>query len=322
MKLLVTGGCGFIGSNFVRFALDRDPEIQVLNVDCLTYAGSLDNLDGIDARRHQHAKVDIADKSQITDLVLSYSPDYIINFAAESHVDRSIEDSESFARTNFLGVNNLLNASLKLPKSFAKFVQVSTDEVYGSLGVEGRFTEESPVKPNNPYSASKAAADLLVWTFVNTHGLPCVVTRCSNNYGPYQHPEKLIPLFISNLMEDKCVPIKGKGLNVRDWIYVEDHCRGVFCAMMNGKSGAVYNFGGDSELTNLEVTRKLLAILGKPESLISYCADRPGHDYRYAIDYSLARRELGWAPTVSFEDGLVRTVAWYRANPNWLLSRR
>jgi len=252
----------------------------------------------------------------VNQVVADTRPDAIINFAAESHVDRSILDSGPFIQTNIVGTQVLLDAARK--HEIARFVQVSTDEVYGSLGPEGLFTEETPLAPNSPYSASKTAADLLVRAYHHTYGFPAITTRCSNNYGPYQFPEKLVPLFISNALADQPLPVYGKGENVRDWIHVSDHCRGIEAAWRHGKSGEVYNFGGKCELQNIEFTRRLLAVLGKPESLIKYVADRPGHDLRYAIDCSKAERELGWTPQVTFEEGLQSTVDWYRDHADWV----
>jgi len=239
---------------------------------------------------------------------------------AETHVDRSIHDSSPFLRTNVIGTQTLLDCCRQ--HQVARYVQVSTDEVYGSLGDSGKFTEETPLAPNSPYSASKAGADLLVRSYCQTYGFPAVITRCSNNYGPFQFPEKLIPLFITNAMRDQSLPVYGTGLNVRDWIHVRDHCRGISLAWRNGRTGEVYNFGGDSELTNLELTNRLLDVLQKPRSLVKFVPDRPGHDHRYAIDNSKARRELGWAPQVTFEEGLKETIAWYLANPEWIANVR
>jgi dTDP-glucose 4,6-dehydratase len=314
--LFVTGGCGFIGSNFIRHLLTSDPAVRVINFDALTYAGNLANLaDVADDSRYKFIKGDITDRAAVLK-ALGDRIDAVINFAAESHVDRSILDSGPFVRTNVLGTQVLLDAARE--KKVPRFVQVSTDEVYGTLGPTGLFSESTPLAPNSPYSASKAAADLLVRAYHHTFGMDAVVTRCSNNYGPYQFPEKIIPLFITNLMSDQPVPVYGDGMQVRDWIHVLDHCRGVELAWRNGKAGEVYNFGGRCEMPNLHLTQKLLELLGKPRSLIKYVQDRPGHDRRYAIDCSKAERELGWSPRVTFEQGLKETIDWYRANQPWI----
>ncbi len=318
MRLLVTGGCGFIGSNFIRYFLKTYPEASIINVDKLTYAGNPENLSDLASTpRYHFIRGDIADAALIEELVQK-GVEAIINFAAESHVDRSIEDPNAFMRTNIFGTFTLLEAVRKVfPKQKIRFLHISTDEVYGSLGETGAFTEETPLAPNSPYSASKAAADLMVRAYFHTYGLPVLTTRCSNNYGPYQFPEKLIPLMVSNAMEDKELPIYGDGLNIRDWIYVEDHCRALDKVLRMGKEGEVYNIGGDSERTNLYVAKSILNRLGKPHSLIRYVADRPGHDRRYAIDFSKIKRELGWTPTVSFEEGLDRTIHWYQTHREW-----
>ena len=313
--LFVTGGCGFIGSNFVRHLLATDPAVRVINFDALTYAGNLANLADIaNDPRYTFVKGDITDRTVVLNAIKDV--DAVINFAAESHVDRSILDSGPFVRTNVTGTQTLLDAARE--KRVPRFVQVSTDEVYGTLGPTALFTEQTPLAPNSPYSASKAAADLLVRAYHHTFGIDVVVTRCSNNYGPYQFPEKLIPLFITNLMNDQPVPVYGDGMQVRDWIHVLDHARGVEASWRKGKAGEVYNFGGRCEMPNLHLTNKLLELLGKPKSLIKYVQDRPGHDRRYAIDCSKAERELGWSPQVKFEDGLRETIDWYRANQSWI----
>lgn len=315
--LLVTGGCGFIGSNFVRWQLQNYSDVSVINVDKLTYAGNLENLSDIDGdSRYQFEKGDICDREFIERVLGSADVDAVVNFAAESHVDRSILDSGPFVQTNIVGTQVLLDASRQAGVS--RFLQVSTDEVYGSLGKDGYFTEETPLAPNSPYSASKTAADLLVRSYFHTHEFPVITTRCSNNYGPYQFPEKLIPLFISNALAGESLPVYGKGDNVRDWIYVVDHCRGIDVALRNGKPGEVYNFGGNSELQNIDLTKKLLSALDKPESLIRYVEDRAGHDFRYAIDTSKVEHELGWKPDVDFETGLKSTIDWYLANTEWV----
>jgi dTDP-glucose 4,6-dehydratase len=314
--VLVTGGAGFIGSNFIRHLLTTDPNVRIINFDCLTYAGNLTNLTDIASDpRYTFIKGDITDRDQVRLMMNSGITD-IINFAAESHVDRSIQDSGPFVRTNVIGTQVLLDAAREW--NIARYVHVSTDEVYGSLGSTGLFTEETPLHPNSPYSASKASADLLVLAYQHTFGLNALITRCSNNYGPFQFPEKLIPLFVTNLLRDEPVPVYGDGMQIRDWIHVLDHCRGVEAAWRRGRAGEVYNFGGRCEMTNLDLTRLLLRLLYKPETLIRYVADRPGHDRRYAIDCAKAERELHWSPRVSFEQGLAETIEWYRANAAWI----
>ena len=316
--LLVTGGCGFIGSNFVRQLLATDSTAKVINFDALTYAGNLANLaDVADNPRYTFIKGDITDREQVRAAMQKGVTD-VIHFAAESHVDRSIQDSGPFVRTNVIGTQILLDAARAFGVS--KYVQVSTDEVYGSLGPTGAFTETTPLDPSSPYSASKAASDVLVSAYQRTFGLNAVITRCSNNYGPFQFPEKLIPLFITNLMKDEPVPVYGDGMQVRDWIHVLDHCSGVEAAWRNGKSGEVYNFGGRCEKANLHLTQTLLELLGKPQSLIRYVKDRPGHDRRYAIDCAKAERELGWTRRHTFEQGLKDTIDWYKANAAWVAS--
>jgi dTDP-glucose 4,6-dehydratase len=313
--VLITGGAGFIGSNFVRHLLATDPDIRVVNFDSLTYAGNLANLADLSANpRYSFIKADITDREQVRAAMRGVTD--IIHFAAESHVDRSIQDSGPFVRTNVIGTQILLDAAREF--GVKRFCHVSTDEVYGSLGATGLFTEETPLAPNSPYSASKAASDLLVRAYHHTFGLHAVTTRCSNNYGPYQFPEKLIPLFVSNLLSDEPVPVYGDGMQIRDWIHVLDHCRGVEAAWRRGKSGEVYNFGGRCEMPNIELTKLLLKLLGKPETLIRYVKDRPGHDRRYAIDCSKAERELGWTPRVPFDRGLAETIEWYKANAAWV----
>ncbi len=313
--VLVTGGCGFIGSNFIHYLLDTDRDVAVVNLDCLTYAGNPTNLAGLAGNpRYRFVKGSITDAGAVRRAARGVEA--VFNFAAESHVDRSIHDSGPFLRTNVLGTQVLLDAAREL--EVGRFIQVSTDEVYGSLGPTGYFTEETPLAPNSPYAASKAAADLLVRSYVHTFGLPAVITRCSNNYGPYQFPEKLIPLFISNLQRNEPVPVYGDGKQVRDWVHVRDHCRAIDRVWRAGRVGEVYNVGGRCEKTNLELTHALLDVLHKPPELIRYVKDRPGHDRRYAIDCSKVERELGWRPEVRFEDGLLDTVAWYRANADWV----
>ena len=315
-NLLVTGGCGFIGSNFIRHLLEADSEVHISNLDSLTYAGNLENLaELVGHSRYAFHRVDCCDKEAVEHVFSHDRINAVVHFAAESHVDRSILDPSQFLKTNVLGTQVLLDAARK--HKVHKYVQVSTDEVYGSLGAAGAFTEETPLAPNSPYSASKAAGDLLVRAYQHTFQFPAVITRCSNNYGPYQFPEKVLPLFISNALQDQALPIYGTGTNVRDWIHVLDHCRGVAAALQRGKVGEIYNFGGGCEMQNIELTRLLLRLLGKPETLIRYVTDRPGHDLRYAIDYSKATRELGWKPEIDFNQGLADTIAWYRKNDDW-----
>ena len=316
-RILVTGGCGFIGANFVRFQLETYPDVAITNLDALTYAGNPDNLAGLEAEpRYRFVLGDVADRSFVFDL-LAEGFDAVVHFAAESHVDRSIDDATPFLRTNVVGTQCLLDAARAA--GTPRFVHVSTDEVYGTLAPDDPpFTERTPLAPNSPYAASKAGADLLVRAAHHTHGMDIVITRCSNNYGPYQFPEKLIPLFITNALADRPLPVYGDGRQVRDWIHVSDHCRGVDAALRRGRPGAVYNFGGRCERFNLDVTRAVLALTGKPETLIRHVTDRPGHDRRYAVDCSLAEAELGWRPLVPFETGLAETVAWYRDHPEWV----
>jgi len=312
--ILVTGGAGFIGSNFVRYFLGRHPADRVVNLDKLTYAGNLDSLAEIAGdERHEFVRGNIADRGLVRRLAARV--DAIVNFAAESHVDRSIAGAEVFVRTNVLGTQVLLEAARAA--GVPRFVQVSTDEVYGSLGPRGAFTEESPLRPNSPYSASKAGADLLVRAYHHTFGLGAVVTRCSNNYGAYQHPEKLIPSFIIKALAGQPLPVYGDGLAVRDWLHVEDHCRALDLVLDAGRPGEVYNIGGSSERTNLEITTAILARLGKPPSLVRFVPDRPGHDRRYAVDWGKIKRELGWRPERSLEEGLAATVGWYLARRDW-----
>ncbi|MBL9079023.1 MAG: dTDP-glucose 4,6-dehydratase [Planctomycetes bacterium] len=314
-KILVTGGAGFIGSNFVRMLLLASDH-EIVNVDALTYAGNLENL--ADVERHQRytfVRADIADPIAMDRVFAEQRPDVVVHFAAESHVDRSVLDATAFVRTNVTGTQVLLDKS-RIYK-VRRFVHVSTDEVYGSLGAWGYFTEETPIQPNSPYSASKAGSDLLVRAAVHTHHMDCVITRCSNNYGPFQFPEKLIPLMIANALEGKQLPVYGDGKNVRDWIYVTDHCEGIRMAMEHGKAGEVYNFGGDAERENIFVVKEILKLLGKGEDLIHYVKDRPGHDRRYAMDSSKARATLGWTPRHTFEGGLKHTIDWYVQNRQW-----
>lgn len=316
MRILVTGGAGFIGSNFVRYMLDRYPQYSIVNLDLLTYAGNLENLKGLEENsRHRFVQGDICDKETVETLAAA-GLDAIVNFAAESHVDRSIVDASAFLRTNVTGTYVLLETARKY--KIGRFVQVSTDEVYGSLGPEGAFTEQTPLAPNSPYAASKASADLFVRAFYHTFQYPAVITRCSNNYGPYQFPEKLIPLLISNALTDKPLPIYGDGLYVRDWLFVEDHCAAVDTVLHHGRPGEVYNIGGHNEKTNLEIVRLILERLGKPSSLIRHVQDRPGHDRRYAIDAAKIEQELGWRPKTMFQDGIQLTLDWYLKNRDWV----
>lgn len=319
--VLVTGGAGFIGSNLIRYIIAHR-DWRVVNLDALTYAGNLENLRDVERNERYHfVHGRIEDAVLVRRVLEQYNVGGIIHCAAESHVDRSILSAEPFIETNVRGTLVLLEAARA--HGVERFIHVSTDEVYGSLGPDDPpFTEESPLRPNSPYAASKAAADCLVRAFVHTYGFPAIITRCSNNYGPYQFPEKLIPLMITNALENKPLPVYGDGQQVRDWIYVEDHCRGLVAAYERGRVGETYNFGGQSERRNIEVVRAILRALGKPESLIEYVADRPGHDRRYAIDCRKALQELGWAPTVAFEEGLERTIDWYQRNQAWIDSVR
>ncbi|MUM77021.1 dTDP-glucose 4,6-dehydratase [Pseudodesulfovibrio sp. F-1] len=318
MKLLVTGGCGFIGTNFIRLMLDKHPDWSIVNLDKLTYAGNRLNLADLERGepRYSFVQGDIGDRALVMDMLTDATVDAIVNFAAESHVDRSIDDPSPFLTTNVLGTQNLLECARQ--RRVSRFVHISTDEVYGTLGASGKFSETTPLAPNSPYSASKAGADLLARAYFETYAFPVVTTRCSNNYGPYQFPEKLIPLMYLAAKDNRPLPVYGDGLNVRDWIYVDDHCHGVELALLKGREGQVYNFGGDAEETNLAVVKTMLSLLGKPESLITFVGDRPGHDRRYAMDYSLAALELGFAPSLDFATGLRRTIDWYETNSRWL----
>ena len=315
MKILVTGGAGFIGSNFVRYMLDKHPKYKIINLDALTYAGNLENLiDLKDNPGYSFVKGDIADTDNVSEVVAG-GIDAIVNFAAESHVDRSIEDPGVFVKTNVLGTQVLLDVARK--NQVGKFLQVSTDEVYGSLGPDGLFSEKSPLQPNSPYSASKTGADLLVRAYHETFGLNVNITRCSNNYGPYQFPEKLIPLIITNALENKDIPVYGDGMQIRDWLHVSDHCSAIDLVLHKGVSGEVYNIGGNNERTNLYIVKTVLAELGKSESLIWHVTDRLGHDRRYAIDATKIRTELGWVPHYTFETGIKETINWYLNNREW-----
>jgi dTDP-glucose 4,6-dehydratase len=319
MKLLITGGAGFIGSNFIRYILKR-ADVEVVNFDCLTYAGNLENLASIEKHQaYTFVKGDITNPAAVG-ACLDSGVEAIINFAAESHVDRSILDSSAFIRTNVQGTQVLLEAARR--RKIGRFIQISTDEVYGTLGATGRFTEESPLAPNSPYAASKAGADLLARSYGKTFAMPVIITRCSNNYGPYQFPEKLIPLMILNALEDQALPVYGDGLHTRDWIHVEDHCRALEAVLFKGSPGRVYNIGGDQERRNLDVVHRILEQLGKTADLIRFVNDRPGHDRRYAINATRIHEELGWTPATSFEDGLNATVRWYMENPDWVRSVR
>ncbi len=318
-RILVTGGAGFIGSNFIRMVLSEQPDCFIVNLDKLTYAGNLENLEGfLNHPNHKFVKGDICDGRLVEQLIDEHKVDAIINFAAESHVDRSITEPKVFIETNVTGVLTLLEAARD--KKLERFIQISTDEVYGSLGAEGKFTEQTPPSPNSPYSASKAAADHLVRAFGHTWGLRYNITNCSNNYGAYQFPEKMIPLMINNALNDKELPVYGDGLQVRDWLYVYDHCTAVWKVLTEAAPGQTYNVGGCNEKTNMEVIELLLDRLNKPKSLIKHVTDRPGHDRRYAIDATKIMTELGWRPSVSFEEGIEKTIDWYLQNQKWLNS--
>jgi dTDP-glucose 4,6-dehydratase len=316
-RLLVTGGAGFIGSSFIRLALAEIPDCEIINFDALTYAGNADNLAGFDPARHHFIHGDIADSGAVL-AALHGGADAIVNFAAESHVDRSILSADAFIRTNVLGTQVLLDCARE--RNVRRFMHISTDEVMGSLAEDDDafFTEDSPFRPNSPYAASKAAAEHLVRAAHHTFNLNTVVTRCGNNYGPRQFPEKFFPLMLANALKDESIPVYGDGLNVRDWIYVEDHCRALLQVLQKGRAGAVYNIGARNQRRNLDVARSVLAILNKPDSLISYVKDRPGHDRRYAIDPSLVEREIGWRPRETWESGVRKTIDWYRNNAAWL----
>jgi dTDP-glucose 4,6-dehydratase len=329
-KILVTGGAGFIGSNFIKYMLSKYKEYKIINLDKLTYAGNLENLKDVENNpNYTFIKGDICDK-ELVEEIFSQDIDYVVNFAAESHVDRSIMDPEIFVKTNVLGMVTLLNAAKKAWeqgdgfKEGKKFLQVSTDEVYGSLGETGYFTETTPLDPHSPYSSSKAAADLIVKAYYDTYKMPVNITRCSNNYGPYQFPEKLIPLMINNCLNKKPLPVYGDGLNVRDWLYVEDHCKAIDLVLHKGKIGEVYNIGGNNERTNIEIVKMIVSYIhdnvdsSVDESLIKYVEDRKGHDRRYAIDATKIKEELGWYPETKFEDGIKKTIEWYLKNREWL----
>lgn len=315
MKVLITGGAGFIGSNFVHYMLVRYPSYEIINLDALTYAGNLENLTSIqEYSQYTFVKGDISNVELVNSL-FEQGIDTVIHFAAESHVDRSILEPDVFVKTNVLGTQVLLEAARKY--NVMKFVHVSTDEVYGTLEETGLFTEETPLSPNSPYSASKAGSDLLVRAYHETFGLPINITRCSNNYGPFQFPEKLIPLMIANALSDKALPVYGDGLNIRDWLYVEDHCSAIDLVLHKGINGEVYNIGGNNERTNIQIIQTILRELGKPESLIQFVKDRPGHDRRYGIDATKITEELGWKPRHNFETGIHETIRWYLDNQDW-----
>ncbi len=315
--VLVAGGAGFIGSNFIRYLLDAEPGVRVVNFDLLTYAGNVrNNAEVEEDPRYRFVRGDIADDADVSGVFADSAIDVVVNFAAETHVDRSIEDAAPFVRTNVMGTACLLEHARRAGVS--RYVQISTDEVYGSLGERGAFREDTPLEPNNPYAATKAGADLLVLAEARTHGAPALITRCSNNYGPMQFPEKFIPLMVANAMEDRPVPVYGDGSNRREWIYVDDHSRGVWEAVDKGRAGEVYNIGGGREMANVDLARMVLDELGKPASLIEFVTDRPGHDLRYAIDCSRIEREWGWSARWDFTDGIRATVEWYRTHPDWV----
>ena len=315
MKILVTGGAGFIGSNFIHYVMENYAEDSIINLDKLTYAGNPENLKKYEnSSRYTFVKGDIAEPEEVRK-AMAEKPDAIVNFAAESHVDRSITNPGEFVRTNIMGTQVLLDSAREY--NVSRFVHVSTDEVYGSLGDTGYFTEQTPLAPNSPYSASKAGSDLIVRSYFETYKMPVMITRCSNNYGPYQFPEKFVPLFITNGIDNKPVPLYGDGKNVRDWLHVEDHCRGIDLVLRKGSEGEVYNIGGNNERTNIEIAVMLMKMLGRPESLVKRVADRPGHDRRYAIDAGKIRAKLGWEPEYTFETGIQKTLDWYKANEQW-----
>lgn len=314
MRLLVTGGCGFIGSNFILYILKKYPSYEIINLDKLTYAGNKKNLESLkDSKRYTFVKGDICDKKLVNSLVSKV--DIIVHFAAESHVDRSINDSDPFIMTNIIGTKILLDAALNTGRK--RFHHISTDEVFGDLKEEGKFSENTPYNPHSPYSASKASSDHLVRAYYHTYGLPITISNCSNNYGPYQFPEKLIPLFITNLIEGRKVPVYGEGKNIRDWIFVDDHNEAVDMIIHKGKIGETYCIGGNCELRNIDITKIILKEFDKDENMITYVQDRKGHDFRYAINFSKITKELGWKPKHKFKQGLKETIEWYRKNPEW-----
>jgi len=331
INLMVTGGAGFIGSNFIKMMLDKYPDYKIINVDALTYAGNLENLQDIaEYSNYIFVKADIRDRSKMDEVFAAYAIDAVINFAAESHVDRSIVEPEIFLSTNVIGTQVLLDTAKKYwsikpedkyckeYKPGVKFLQVSTDEVYGALGATGKFTETMPLRPNSPYSASKASADMVVRAYHMTYGMPINITRCSNNYGPYQFPEKLIPLMINNCLNNIELPVYGDGMQIRDWIHVADHCNAIDTVLHKGIDGEVYNIGGNNEKANIEIVKLIISMLGKSDSLIKYVQDRPGHDRRYAIDNTKITTQLGWSPNYSFETGIKETIEWYLNNTKWI----
>ena len=331
MNILVTGGAGFIGSNFIRWMKRNAPEHRIVNVDVLTYAGNLESLSDIpEDAGYCFIRADIRDRAKMDEVFTRYAITHVVNFAAESHVDRSIEEPELFLSTNILGTQALLDTAKrcwkrapedKYSKEYlqgVKFLQVSTDEVYGALGKEGSFTEATPLSPNSPYSAAKASADLVCRAYHETYGLPLNITRCSNNYGPYQFPEKLIPLMIHNCIEGIPLPVYGDGMQIRDWLHVSDHCSALYAVLTRGEAGEVYNIGGNNERANIEIVKRIIQTLGASESLIRYVKDRPGHDRRYAIDNTKITTTLGWSPAYTFEDGIAETILWYQTNQSWL----
>ncbi len=330
-NILVTGGAGFIGSNFVKMMLDAHPDYRIINVDALTYAGNLENLTDIDDNSNYHfIRADIRDRTKMDEIFASCAIDTVVNFAAESHVDRSIVEPEVFLTTNIIGTQVLLDTTKKYwkvnpddkyckeYKPGVKFLQVSTDEVYGALGAKGMFVETMPLLPNSPYSASKASADLIVRAYHETFGIPVNITRCSNNYGPYQFPEKLIPLMINNCLNNKELPVYGDGMQIRDWLHVSDHCSAIDTVLHKGLNGEVYNIGGNNEKANIDIVKLIIKTLGKSENLIKYVKDRPGHDRRYAIDNTKITSELGWEPAYTFEQGILETIEWYLDNQVWI----
>ena len=331
--ILVTGGAGFIGSNFVKYKLEKDKNAKIINLDLLTYAGNLENLKDVENNpNYVFVKGDIRDRKLLEELFQKYEITGVINFAAESHVDRSIEDPEIFLLTNILGTQALLDTAKRhwknkpddkydrTYKEGVKFLQVSTDEVYGALGKTGMFTETTPLSPNSPYSAAKTSADLIVRAYHETFGMPINITRCSNNYGPYQFPEKLIPLMINNCKQEKELPVYGDGMQIRDWLHVKDHCIAIDTVFEKGRNGEVYNIGGNNEKANIEIVKLIIKALGKTENLIKYVKDRPGHDRRYAIDNTKITTELGWEPSYTFEEGIKETIEWYLNNMEWMES--
>lgn len=331
MNILVTGGAGFIGSNFIRWMRKNAPEHLLVNADALTYAGNLESLSDIPEDAHyRFLRADIRDRAKMDEIFRDYAITHVVNFAAESHVDRSIDDPEVFLTTNIIGAQVLLDTAKrnwklspedKYSREYrlgVKFLQVSTDEVYGALGKEGMFTESTPLSPNSPYSAAKAGADLVCRAYHETFGLPLNITRCSNNYGPYQFPEKLIPLMIHNCTQGKPLPVYGDGMQIRDWLHVSDHCSAIYAVLQRGEAGEVYNIGGNNERANIEIVRQIIRTLGASDQLITYVKDRPGHDRRYAIDNTKISSQLGWKPAYTFEQGLDETIAWYRANTDWM----